>query len=68
MQKAKDQAHKLLDELPDDATLNGIRYALNDRIYTLYVQEQIELGMQESREGKTTPHAEVKKRFLNGKR
>jgi hypothetical protein len=68
MQTAKDQARQLLDQLPDDATLSDIRHELNDSLYTLYVRQQIELGMQESREGKTTPHKDVKKRFLNGKR
>ena len=68
MQTAKDQVKQLLDQLPDDVTLSDIRHELNDSLYTLYVREQIELGMQESREGKVTSHADVKQRFLNGKR
>ena len=68
MQTAKDQVKQLLDQLPDDATLNDIRYALNDSLYTLYVRQQIELGIQDSRDGKITSHADVKKRFLNGAR
>ena len=68
MQTAKEQVKQLLDQLPDNATLNDIRYELNDSLYTLYVKQQIELGMQDSREGRITPHAEVKKRFLNGNR
>lgn len=68
MQTAKDQVRQLLDQLPDNATLNDIRYELNDSLYTLYVRQQIELGMQDSREGRVTPHADVKKRFLNGNR
>ena len=67
MQTAKEQARQLLDQLPDNATLNDIRYELNDALYTLYVRQQIELGMQDSREGRAIPHHEVKKRFLNGK-
>lgn len=67
MQTAKEQARQLLDQLPDNATLNDIRYELNDALYTLYVRQQIELGMQDSREGRVIPHHEVKKRFLNGK-
>lgn len=68
MQTAKEQVRQLLDQLPDNATLNDIRYELNDSLYTLYVRQQIELGMQDSREGRVTPHADVKKRFLNGNR
>ena len=67
MQTAKEQARQLLDQLPDNATLNDIRYELNDALYTLYVRQQIELGMQDSREGRVIPHHEVKKRFLTGK-
>lgn len=66
MQTAKDQVRQLLDQLPDDATLNDIRYELNDSLYTLYVRQQIELGIQDSLDGKITSHTDVKKRFLNG--
>lgn len=68
MQTAKEQVRQLLDQLPDNATLNDIRYELNDSLYRLYVRQQIELGMQDSRDGRVTPHADVKKRFLNGNR
>ena len=68
MQTAKDQVKKLLDQLPDDATLSDIRHELGDSLYTLYMRQQIELGMQASREGRITPHEDVKKQFLNGKR
>jgi predicted transcriptional regulator len=68
MQTAKEQARQLLDQLPDNATLNDIRYELNDALYTLYVRQQIELGLQDAREGRTIPHDEVRKRFSNGKR
>lgn len=68
MQTAKEQVKQLLDQLPDDVTLSDIRHELNDSLYTLYVRQQIELGMQDSREGKVSAHADVKKRFLNGKR
>lgn len=68
MQTAKEQVRQLIDQLPDDATLSDIRHELGDSLYTLYVRQQIELGLQASRDGKITPHADVKKRFLNGKR
>ncbi len=68
MQTAKDQVKQLLDQLPDDATLSDIRLELNDSLYKLYVRQQIELGLQASHEGRVTPHADVKNRFMNGKR
>lgn len=68
MQTAKEQVRQLLDELPDTATLNDIRYQLNDSLYTLYVRQQIELGMQDSLAGRVVSHADMKKRYLNGER
>ena len=68
MQTAKEQARQLLDSLPDSATLNDIRYQLNDSLYTLHVREQIELGMQDSLAGRVVPHSEMKKRYQNGQR
>jgi len=68
MQTAKDQARQLIDQLPDSATLNDIRYELNDALYSLYVRQQIELGMQDSQEGRVVSHDEAKKRFLNDNR
>lgn len=68
MQSAKEQVRQLLDQLPDNVTLNDIRYELNDALHSLYVRQQIELGLRDSREGRITSHADVKKRFLNGKR
>ena len=56
MQTAKDSAKQLIDQLPDDATLNDI-------MYELYVKQKIELGMQASRDGRTTPHETVKQRY-----
>jgi predicted transcriptional regulator len=57
MQTAKDSAKHLIEQLPDSATLNDI-------MYELYVKQKIERGMQASREGRVTPHTEVKKRYL----
>ncbi len=68
MQTAKEQVRQLLDTLPDNATLNDIRYQLNDSLYTLYVRQQIELGIQDSLAGRTVSHADMKKRYVNDKR
>lgn len=43
-------------------------HTLSDSLYTLYVREQIELGMRDSRAGRVIVHADVKKRYLNGGR
>lgn len=56
MQSAKDTAKQLIDQLPESVTLNDI-------MYELYVKQKIEAGMKASREGRVTPHAEVKQRF-----
>ncbi len=56
MQNAKDTARQLIDQLPDSATYNDI-------MYELYVKQKIEQGMQDSLDGKITPHEDVKKRY-----
>lgn len=68
MQTAKDYARELLDNLPDDATLNDIRYQLNDSLYTLYVRQQIEQGMEDSLADRVVSHTDIKKRYLNDER
>lgn len=68
MQTAKEQVRQLLDTLPDSATLSDIRYQLNDSLYTLYVRQQIELGMQDSLNDRVISHADMKKRFQNDPR
>ena len=64
MQTAKEQIRQVLDQLPDNVSLSDIRYELNDALNTLSVQQQIELGLQASREGRVVSHAEAKKRYL----
>jgi hypothetical protein len=68
MSTAKEQVKQLLEEIPDSASLNDIRYQLNDSLYTLYVRQQIDLGMQDALAGNVTPHAEVKRRYQHGNR
>jgi predicted transcriptional regulator len=63
MQTAKDQVRQLLDAMPETATLSDIRYQLNDSLYSLYVRQQIELGLEDSRAGRVVSHEEVKKRY-----
>lgn len=55
---AKEEAIRLIDHLPDQATLNDI-------MYELYVKQKIEAGLQAADDGNTIPHDDVKKRLLN---
>lgn len=52
----KEQAHRLLDSLPDSATWE-------DLIYRIYVRQAIEAGLKDSDEGHTVDVREVRKRF-----
>lgn len=55
---AKDEAKRLIDSLPENATLSDI-------MYELYVKQKIEAGLHAVKEGRTVPHEEVKRRLLN---
>ncbi len=55
---AKETAKRLIDHLPDEATLEDI-------MYELYVKQQIERGLQDIEEGHTIPHEEVKRQLLS---
>ena len=52
----KEEAHRLLDRLPDQATWD-------DLMYRIYVRQAIEVGMKDSEEGRTVEAREVRKRF-----
>ena len=52
----KDEAHRLIDQLPDDATWEDIQYQL-------YVRQAIEAGLKDSREGRTVPLDEARRRL-----
>ncbi len=53
MPTIKDDARRLIDQLPDDATWD-------DLMYEIYVRQAIEAGLQDSREGRTIPVEEVR--------
>jgi hypothetical protein len=53
---AKDQAHQLVDRMPDNATWD-------DLIYEIYVREVIEEGLADSRAGKILAVGEVRKKY-----
>ena len=54
---AKEEAKRLIDQLPDQATLNDI-------MYELYVKQKIEAGLIAVEEGRTIPNDQVKARIL----
>jgi predicted transcriptional regulator len=55
-QSIKEQAHQLLDNLPDSATWEDV-------MYRIYARQAIEAGVKDSDEGRTIDVKEVRKRF-----
>ena len=56
MQTAKQEVQQLLEELPDDATLEDIQYHL-------YVKQKIAQGLADVAAGRVLSQDEVAKRF-----
>jgi hypothetical protein len=56
MPTAKDEVRRLLEALPDDATLEDVQYSI-------YVRERIERARREVGEGKLIEHGEVEDRM-----
>lgn len=56
MKTAKDEVRELLDQIPDDATLEQIQYHI-------YVRQKIERGLAEVESGKTISHEEMEARI-----
>ncbi len=52
----KEEAYRLLDNLPDSATWE-------DLMYRIYVRQAIEAGLKDSNEGRTVDVKEVRKQF-----
>ena len=57
MSLAKDEARKIIDSLPEQATWDDI-------MYRFYVKIKIESSLKAIDEGKVMSHDEVKKRVL----
>jgi predicted transcriptional regulator len=53
---AKQEVQELLQELPDDATLEDIQYHI-------YVKQKVEQGLADVRAGRVISQEEVEKRF-----
>lgn len=56
---AKDVARRVLERLPEQATLDDI-------MYELYVQQKIEAGLAAAEQGQVISHEQVKSRLLHG--
>ena len=54
---AKDEARRLIDHLPDQASWNDI-------MYELYVKQKIENGLKAVEDGRGTPQDQVKARIM----
>jgi hypothetical protein len=52
----KEEARRLVDRLPEDATWEDIQYEV-------YVRQAIETGLKDSREGRTVSLADARRRF-----
>ena len=52
-----EEAKKLLDTLPDQASWDDI-------MYEMYVKKKIDEGLKAADEGKLISHEDVKKRFM----
>ena len=58
MQTAKEEVIDLLNQLPDDSTLEEIQYHL-------YVRQKIQRGLQDVDQGKVQTQEEVEDRMKN---
>jgi hypothetical protein len=52
----KDDARRLIDQMPEDATWEDLQYEI-------YFRQAVEKGLLDSREGRVTPLAEVRRKF-----
>ena len=53
---SKEEAHKLVDQLPANATWD-------DLMHEIYVREVIEKGFEDSKAGRTKDVAEIRKKY-----
>ena len=58
MSTVKEEARKLVDNLPDAVNWEDI-------MYEFYVKKKIAAGLKAAEEGRVVPHHEVRKGFLS---
>lgn len=56
METAKEEVRRILESLPDDATLEDIQYRI-------YVRQAIAAGVRDVDEGRVVSHEEVERRM-----
>ena len=56
METAKEQVQRILEKLPEDASLEDIQYHI-------YVRQKIEQGLADEEAGRVVTHAEVQQRL-----
>lgn len=56
METAKEQVQQILEELPENASLEDIQYHI-------YVRQKIQQGLDDVDAGRVVPHEEVEKRL-----
>ena len=56
MPEMKEEARRLIDKLPDDATWEDLQYEI-------YFRQAVEAGLKDSQEGRTVPLEEARRRF-----
>ncbi|MDA2924590.1 hypothetical protein MYX65_08040 [Acidobacteria bacterium AH-259-L09] len=56
MKTGKEEVHELLEQLPEDASLEDIQYHI-------YVRQKIQKGLEAASQGKVIPQEEVEKRM-----
>ena len=56
MSTVKEEVRRLLDQLPEDITMEDVQYHL-------YVRQKIERGLQDLNEGRVLSEAEVEQRM-----
>jgi predicted transcriptional regulator len=58
MSMVKEEAKKLIDRLPEQATWDDI-------MYEFYVKKKLSVALKAAEEGRVVSHKEVKKRLLS---
>ncbi len=58
MKSVKEEARKLIDKLPEQATWDDI-------IYEFYVKKKLEIALKAADEGRVVSHEDAKKRLLS---
>ena len=58
MGSVREEAHKLIDALPEETSWDDV-------IYQMYVRKKIAKGIEAAEQGRVVAHDEVRKQFLS---